>query len=195
MRDAFHPAYRKWLRKRKIRARDALTPEERERLSALAVRQIIDSPEFQRAQTVMLYRAVRGEVRLNALETAPEARGKRLVYPLCVSQTEMKAFYPLSEDSWKSGYCGIAEPVAEKSAEVAPGDIDLVLCPCTVFDEQGNRMGMGAGFYDRYLPRCTKAHIASVAFEVQKTAQVPVDPWDRAMQITFTEAGTYRPKP
>lgn len=46
--------------------------------------------------------------------------------------------------------------VREKSELVLPEKIDLVICPCTVFDEEGSRMGMGAGYYDRFLPLCSQ---------------------------------------
>ena len=104
----------------------------------------------------------------------------------------MAAFLPGGEDAWTTGYCGIQEPVPEKSVLVQPEDIDLVICPCTVFDESCNRMGMGAGFYDRYLERCPNAKVMSVAFECQKTKQVPVNVWDVPMGLTVTELDVYR---
>lgn len=192
VRTAFPPVYRKWLRKSKIRARDALDKETREQLSGQIVKQIVASDEFQQAQTVLIYRATRGEARLEMLETAPESKGKRLVFPLCISNTEMIALQPDSEDAWVPGYCGIMEPVQEMSTLIRPEEIDLVLCPGTVFDGQCNRMGMGAGFYDRYLEKCVNAKVALVAFECQKVDQVPVDSWDKPMEIIFTESSTYR---
>ncbi len=205
------------LRKSRIAARDALSAEERDRLSKSIVSCILASPVFRQAKTILIYKGIRGEVRLEALEEAvgigaagssEEAVGigaagsseeaehadfaeKRLVYPLCISKTEMIALEPLGEDSWKDGYCGIREPVREKSVEIRPEEIDLVICPCTVFDEAGGRMGMGAGFYDRYLPRCTNAHIVAVAFEAQKADCVPMEPWDRPMELVFTEKAVY----
>ena len=193
------------LRKSRIAARDALSAEERDRLSKSIVSRILASPVFRQAKTILIYKGIRGEVRLEALEEAvsagvaspsEEAVGadfaeKRLVYPLCISKTEMIALEPQGEDSWKDGYCGIREPVREKSVEIRPEEIDLVICPCTVFDEAGGRMGMGAGFYDRYLPRCTNAHIVAVAFEAQKADCVPMEPWDRPMDLVFTEKAVY----
>ena len=196
IRTAFHPAFRKWLRKQKIKARDSYTLEERARLSQDVVKQLIASPEFQAAKTVLLYRATRGEVRLEALEHAPEAREKQLAFPLCISDTEMVALVPEGPESWKSGYYGIEEPIMEKSRLIRPEELDLVLCPCTVFDESCNRMGMGAGFYDRYLTHCRPdACIASVAFECQKAPAVPTDAWDHPMNMTFTERAVYRSRP
>ena len=185
---------RKELRKSKIQARNSLSPEERERLSAIISEIIATSEVFKNAKTVLIYRATKGEVRLDALEKADEAAGKRLVYPLCISDSEMIALLPEDENAWKPGYFGIMEPVREKSAEIPPEEIDLVICPCTVFDEDCGRMGMGAGFYDRYLAKCVNAHIAAVAFEVQKADSIPMEPWDKPMEMVFTEAGTYYKK-
>ena len=67
-----------------------------------------------------------------------------------------------------------------------------MICPCTVFDEACGRMGMGAGYYDRYLPKCAGAVIAAAAFEVQKAARAPMEPWDRAMELVFTESCVYK---
>lgn len=194
VRGEFPAAFRSWLRREKIRARDNLTPEQRQELSLQAVERVLASGEFQTARTVLLYRVTRGELRLDGLEYAPEAQGKRFVYPRCVSDTEMAAFLPKGEDAWAPGNYGILEPVPEKSEPVPPEDIDLVLCPCTVFDEACHRMGMGAGFYDRYLERCTNAAIAAVAFEVQKVTSVPAAPWDKPMDAVFTEKAVYRRK-
>lgn len=191
--ESFLPLYRKWLRKQKIRARDSLTKEERERLSAALVKNLIATPEFRAAKTVLIYRATRGEVRLEALEAAPEAEGKRLAFPLCTSDTEMIALLPHGADAWAEGYCGIWEPIREKSDLVRPEDIDLVVCPCTSFDEVCNRVGMGGGFYDRYLEKCVNAKILSVAFECQKSVRIPTAPWDRSMDATVTEKMVYRP--
>lgn len=192
VRTAFGPALRQWLRGAKIQARDSLPDEARREKSERIVQRVVHSPEFQKAKTVMLYRAIRGEVRLDGLEASPEARGKRLVYPRCVSDTEMIALLPQGGDSWETGYAGIQEPVPEKSQVVAPEEIDLVLCPCTVFDEDCRRMGMGAGFYDRFLERCPNADIIAAAFEAQKTDTVPAAAWDRPMDAVFTEEAAYR---
>ena len=192
VRTAFAPALRRWLRGAKIQARDSLPAEARREKSERIVQRVLRSPEFQNAKTVMLYRAARGEVRLDGLEASPEAQGKRLVYPRCVSGTEMIALLPQGGDSWETGYAGIEEPVPEKSQLITPEEIDLVLCPCTVFDEGCSRMGMGAGFYDRFLERCPNADIMAVAFEAQKALTIPTEAWDRPMDAVFTEEAAYR---
>lgn len=182
------------LRKAKIAARDNLSVEERAELSKKIVDQILASAEFQQAKTVMLYKGIRGEVRLEELESAHESAGKNMVFPLCISDTEMIALLPEDDQAWTDGYCGIREPMRARSLEVVPEDIDLVICPCTVFDESGGRMGMGAGFYDRFLEKCTNAVIAAAAFECQKTERVPLESWDKKMDVIFTENKIYQGK-
>lgn len=180
------------LRREKIRARDSLTAAERMEMSENISRRILASEEYGRAETLLIYKGVRGEVRLDVLERAAAADGKRLAYPLCVGPGEMIALIPQDEGSWSKGAYGILEPVRETSREIAPRDIDLVICPCTVFDAACGRMGMGAGYYDRYLPGCGRAVIAAAAFEVQKAERVPMEPWDRAMDMVFTEKRVYQ---
>ena len=107
----------------------------------------------------------------------------------------MIALVPRDEGAWAKGAYGILEPVWERALEITPQDIDLVICPCTVFDAACGRMGMGAGYYDRYLPKCSRAVIAAAAFEVQKAEYVPMEPWDRAMGMVFTEMCVYGYEP
>ena len=182
------------LRKAGILARESLSREERREASIRIVEQILQSSEYRDAVIVMLYKAVRGEVSLDALETDSSAKGKRLVYPNCIDKVDMAAFEPTDEDSWGKGSYGIPEPAAEKSVEISPDKIDLVICPCTAFDEKCSRIGMGAGYYDRFLEKCVNAYIISVAFEVQKAEDIPASPWDKAMEKVYTETKIYEYK-
>ena len=180
---------RKRIRKEKKQARAALSPEERAEKSAQAVERLAASEAFRNAKTVMIYDHVGGELSLDSLLTHPASTGKRFCYPLVLSKTEMIAMIP---GAWQSGAYGIREPVREASEEVPPEDIDLVVCPGTAFDSACNRMGMGGGYYDRYLPRCVKARIVMAAFQVQKVDSLPVDEWDQPVVQVFTEDAVYQ---
>lgn len=180
------------LRKSKIAARNSLSQAQREEYSGKIVSKIIESEEFKRAKTILIYRAVKCEVNIDAVLDMIDTKDKKFAFPLCISDSEMIALVPHDQDSWKPGYFGIMEPIPEKSVQVMPEDIDMVICPCTVFDEKCLRMGMGAGFYDRYLEKCTKAYVTAACFEVQKTDSVPAESWDKPMDAVFTEKQTYR---
>lgn len=187
---------KKQLRIDKIRAREALSEETRVQFSGEICRRITELPEYAAAETIFAYKWVRGEVKLDDLEACAMRDGKRLVYPLCISRTEMVAVEPGAGDgAWKEGGSfGIREPDPEKGRIVSPEEIDLVICPCSSFDEEGKRLGMGGGYYDRYLPGCTNAVKIAVAFEVQKADKIPTDEYDFGVQAVVTEAGIYRVK-
>ena len=187
----FYTQYRKWLRKSRIRSRDALSPEDRAKRSALAVERIARSKAFRDAKIILIYAHVRGELSLDGLLQHPAAVGKRFVYPLCVSDSEMLALIPNGPEARRPGLYGIPEPVPALSEPVEPEQLDLVICPCSVFDPNCNRMGMGAGYYDRYLPKCENAVICAAAFEAQKAERVPANEWDAPMDMVFTEAAVY----
>lgn len=214
VRSAYKDALRKFWRKTRMAAREALSDEERREKSDAILDRILELPEFRNAKTVMIYNSVGGEVQLERLPAAASAAadanpsdaadlaGKRYVYPLCVSETELEAYSPKAADrpsaapenagSFKPGAFGIPEPDPAACDKADPEDIDLVLCPLTAFDEQCSRIGMGAGYYDRYLQRCKNAAVIGVAFDIQKVSAVPAEPWDQPMTQILTERQIYR---
>ena len=70
--------------------------------------------------------------------------------------------------------------------------LDLVLVPCTAFDADCYRVGMGKGYYDRYLPRCTRAVKIGIALEVQRVPRAAVDAHDQRLDAYVTERGIYQ---
>ena len=70
--------------------------------------------------------------------------------------------------------------------------LDLVLVPCTAFDAACRRVGMGKGYYDRYLPRCRNAVALGVAFEAQRVPEAAADEQDWRLDGFVTERKVYR---
>ncbi len=86
-----------------------------------------------------------------------------------------------------AGPFGILEPQAS-ALEIDPDDLDLVLCPGLAFSTSGNRLGQGGGYYDRYLPKATKARRIGIAFNLQLRDSIPSNPHDIAMHEIVTES-------
>ena len=193
IRSHYSMILRNWQRKTKIAARRNLLPEERRAFSHIIVEKILHSEAFQNAKYILSYRAMKDEVDLAELDEIARQQGKIISYPRCINKTEMAAMCPKTAVAWRSGRHGIVEPVLEQSVLIPPENLDMVLCPCAAFDVKGRRMGMGAGYYDRYLPNCTHAVIAAVAFEDQRLDQAEVKGWDCPMDMVFTEKNLYLP--
>lgn len=174
-----------------IAARAALLPEQRALFSSRIVRRLLQSRAYLSSGTILIYRAMKSEVNLDGLGREASRAGRRVAYPRCVDGSTMVALWPASEDEWEQNALGIWEPSLKTSVLIEPDAIDLIVCPCVAFDAACNRLGMGAGYYDRYLPRCHNVAIVAAAFEAQKIDAVCVDRWDRKMQAVFTEASEY----
>lgn len=176
------------LREQYMQARRSLSPERRAEASARVAGRIAAMEAFQAADTVMLYRAVGAETDLQMLTALPAAKGKRFVYPCCISRTEMIALLP---GSWRRGAFGIPEPDPASSQRIPPEEIGLVICPGVAFDDAGTRLGMGGGYYDRFLPLCRRARIVMAAFEVQHAPLLPREKTDVPMERIVTEKTVY----
>lgn len=190
IRSNFRQIWKKFLRRRCIAARKALSPEKRAAYDAVICIRIAENALWKNAKNVLSYIAVRGEPSLTGLEKLAKEQGKILCYPFCINDHEMIALHPAGNDAWRKGMFDIPEPIPERSETIAPEDIDLVLCPGTAFDEQRHRMGMGAGYYDRFLPKCSNASAVAVVYEIQKLDELPYEPWDVPMLAVFTEHRT-----
>ena len=166
--------------------RRALSPAERAANSAAICQRLLSLPEVRTARRILSYRALPDEVDLHALETTP---GVAIAYPRCLGGGVMEAYVP--NGALLPGPFGIEEPNPALSRLVAPGELDLVLVPCLAFDAERNRLGHGAGYYDRFLPRCRNAAILAVAFEAQRLERIVTEAHDRKMDAIVTEKAIY----
>ena len=178
-------------RKAGIAARRALAPETRAAANAALCARLAALPSFRQARTILLYAAFGGEADLATLTETARGLGKTLAYPVCGENFSLTAAVP-GEDGWEAGAYGIRTPILTKSRLLAPEELDLVLVPCTAFDAACRRVGMGKGYYDRYLPRCQNAVTLGVAFEVQRVERAAADPHDWQLDSYATEEKIYR---
>lgn len=86
-------------------------------------------------------------------------------------------------DTLVPGRFGIPVPPSDQ-----PIDPETLLVSFTGFDCQGNRMGRGAGFFDRYLAT-SQAQVVGVGFEAQRFDAIPIEPHDVPVPVVVTELG------
>lgn len=97
----------------------------------------------------------------------------------------------LFKSDFERGAYGIWEPRpkyrADHQREVSPQDLDLILVPGLAFDQNLNRLGRGAGYYDRFFEKVRpETVLAALAFDVQIFDTVPTEPHDRSMNYILT---------
>lgn len=172
--------------------RTSLGEEERKRKSLIIQQKLMDLPEFQLAKTVMLFLNFREEVETTALAEAMIAGEKRLILPRCAPHGILLPIEvrDLIKDI-EPGTYGIREPKLTLGV-VEPSDIDLIIVPGSGFDLQGNRLGYGGGYYDRFFmllnPLIPKI---ALGFECQIIPEIPIDQHDAKMTMLITENGVY----
>ncbi len=161
-----------------------MQPGQRTEKSRKIEERLFALPEFKSAFTVMFFASFRSEVETGSMIRRALNCGKRVILPKVKGKDlalfEIKDFdKDVSPGAW-----GIREPV--ESHPIDLGAIDLIVAPGTAFDERGNRMGYGAGFYDRILSSY-KGGTVALAFEVQIVPNVPVSAHDVPVKKIVTE--------
>ena len=174
-------------RKEALAARNSLSSDYIEKASHAICKKLISSDDFQNAKKIFVYKAVACEVRLDDLIEKAMSLGKEVYYPLCKSKGEMLALKPGPDTFWKEGSFGISEPSEAGSIEAKPSELDLIICPLAGFDEAGNRIGMGGGYYDRFLAKAGSAKAIGVAFDCQRLERILAQPHDIALPKIITE--------
>ena len=172
-------------------ARKALAPEVHSAANKALCANLWQLDAVQNAQTILLYAAFGSEADLSAFAEKAQAQGKTLAYPVCGEEYSLTAAVPGS-DGWEVGQYGIRTPILSRSEILLPETLELVLVPCTAFDADCFRVGMGKGYYDRYLPSCKNAVKIGIAFEVQRVEHAAVDKHDQRLDAYVTERGIYQ---
>lgn len=130
------------------------------------------TPLLETAKSVALFWPIlaRHEVDLRALDAELRARGVTVAYPTIDPDTGEMTFKDVADVSKleEAGY-GFAEP-PKGAPEAAP---DAIVVPALAVDPTGHRIGYGAGYYDRTLPRYPAALTIAVAYDWQLVAEVP----------------------
>lgn len=167
------------LRKRLRGVRKTAPLEACQERSAKIVATLRELPEVANARSVALFWPIeaRHEVDLRALDEWLRARGAKVAYPAIDAETNDMTFrfVPDVAKMEELGY-GFREPPADAPrADV----LDVVVVPAIAVDPTGHRIGYGAGYYDRTLPKYSPpARTIAVIYDWQLVAEIPSTPGD-----------------
>lgn len=166
--------------------RAALDPDDQAAASMAVMARLARIPVLRHAFTISGYRAVRGELDIDAALILLAERGAVVTVPRVVG--EHLEFVRWSEgQATAPGSFGIAEPT--DGEVVALRLHDVILAPLVAFDAAGNRLGQGAGFYDRALAGCgaDRPVVIGIAHGFQQVDAIPSEAWDQPLDAVVTE--------
>ncbi len=139
---------------------------------------------FAAGKTVAAYVAIGSEANPAALLHAAQEAGCVTALPYVTSAISPMQFLCWSPgDPLHPGPFGLMQPLSD----CAPVKPDIVLVPLVAFDAKLNRLGQGAGHYDRALSILPSATTIGIAWSVQKADFIPADPWDIPLNYILTE--------
>jgi len=178
------------LRERVRTARACLHPPdlaERSRRIATHALSLLDG-----RQTVMVYASKSTEVDTSDLMRAFLDRGVELVVPLIERETRTLRLSRLEDPALLvPSTFGVPEPIGHE-LPVDPSEIEAVVVPMLGFDRAGNRLGYGAGYYDRFLSAHPIGMKCGIALACQEFDRIPADALDVRMDWVVTEDGPIR---
>ena len=181
---------KKALRKEMRSRRASMSKEDRDIASHKIVSNLLDNLIYKSADTIMAYSSMPEEIQLNELFDNAFSNDKILAIPLIIGRGTMRpVFLPTVEDLVVGDF-GIMTVRQDKRQFVEFDNIDCVIVPGAAFDRQGNRLGLGGGYYDRFLQRVPNAKRVALSFDYQLLETVPAEPHDAKMDIIITESET-----
>ena len=183
MKDASIIQYKKELRFKIKQLKRELPEEVKQREVSVVNEELEQHSSFKDATHILMYWAMADEMSTREF-ILKWYRHKKIYLPV-VKGDDLEIFLFEGEDSLVAGEkYGIPEPAGEKLLDESK--LDVVIVPGVAFDNQNNRMGRGAGYYDRILKRLPTAKKIGLAFGFQMIDEVPVEPHDIPMDVVIT---------
>jgi len=180
---------KKKIRQEILLKRDAI-PENIKKEKNTAIRQyIIRLPEFTNAKTILFYASFRSEVDTMEMIKISLDSGKKVALPKVDKRNGKLLLYEIKDmNELSKSYMGIFEPSVSEERLKEINDIGLVVIPGAAFDVSGNRLGYGAGFYDKLLAGIkNKIPVIAPAYEEQIVEGIPSEPHDIKVSKIVTE--------
>lgn len=184
---------KKEIREMIIKERDMIPLEDLESRSRSIFEKLVELPEYERAENVLVYASMSSEVRTDEIILDALASGKKVFCPKVTDKASSRMVFVriLEIEDLKEGFYGIREPELSEEAEVFPqegaDENSIVIAPGVAFDKDGNRIGYNGGFYDSFLSRHPDISTVALCYRMQFLDQIPAEPHDIAIKRILFE--------
>jgi 5-formyltetrahydrofolate cyclo-ligase len=146
--------------------------------------------EVKKAKNIMIYISFKSEVRTREIILELLEKKKKVIVPVIdfkkneLNLSELKDY----QKELVPNKLGIFQPTKEFFRLFDSRELDLVVVPGIAFDEKGNRLGFGKGYYDKFLSKLSKkTPVVALAFEDQLAKSIPKEKHDIQMHKIVTE--------
>lgn len=176
------------LRKQLKLIRDNISSNVRKTEEEIIINTILNSEIYKKSKLIFIYNSFRSEVDTACIIDNAMDRFKIVALPVTNSHDNSMEAYIINKESKfiKDSY-GISIPDKSNSNIINPQEIDLAIVPLLAYDNFGNRLGYGGGYYDRYLPKLREdAFVVGLAFSNQLVENLPYEEHDNKLDYIIT---------
>lgn len=176
------------IRREILRIRNSLPENELIGNSNIISKRVISTKEYKNSLSIGIYYSIGSEV--NTFEIIKHSLGMKKAISLPrIIDSDRIVFYKIIENSFEDikmtkGKYGILE---NSMSDSIIEEMDLLIVPGIAFDLQGNRIGHGKGYYDRFLSQRKANYIIGLAFENQIINKIPKTEYDIPVNVLVTE--------
>ena len=180
------------IRKKQKIIRDKIFNNKPSHFTLSLFNQLFEKINFQEINIVSSFISINSEINTRELNNLIFIKNKILCLPVIEKKNSHLIFKQFkSEDNFVKGYMNISEP-QNNNKILNP---ELIFVPCLAFDNKGNRLGYGGGYYDRTFAHLNKINhrfiSVAYAYEEQKLDYIPLDKFDFKVNYVITERNLY----
>ena len=180
------------IRKKQKIIRDKIFNNKPSHFALSLFNEFFEKINFQEINIVSSFISINSEINTRELNNLIFIKNKILCLPVIEKKNSHLIFKQFkSEENFVKGHMNISEP-QNNNKILNP---ELIFVPCLAFDNKGNRLGYGGGYYDRtfaYLNKINHRFISvAYAYEEQKLDYIPIDKFDFKVDYVITEKNLY----
>lgn len=181
------------LRRELLRRRDHIPPVVRKVKDREIEARLYGLDEFISAKVIFFFASFRTEADTSGMITKSLQEGRKVILPK-VEGKDLGLYEIKGIAELRPGYMDIPEPsVLSDDRRADINEVDLIIIPGAAFDEAGNRIGYGGGYYDRLLSGLQKdIPVVAPAYEEQVEDCIPSEPHDIRVQMIVTDRRVIR---
>jgi 5-formyltetrahydrofolate cyclo-ligase len=184
---------KEYLRKTCLQIRNSLSKTTQSSASKNICDKIKTLDIYKKPVNIGLYIATNREIDLSFLWNENITNIHNYFFPKIHAKRKMSFLPATNKTTFLKNQFGILEPDIDNLKAINPNLLDIIFIPLVAFDEQGARLGMGCGYYDRALENNESSQLIGVAYEFQKQQTIPSDSWDIKLDMIITEESIYYP--